>query len=305
LERDPGRAMAVDELERLHYLYQRASSALARVSHLASERELTGYLESLVGRAHGEIQEARGDRAKFSLWRWFAASFPAAFRRHAQAFWLTVALTMAGVLFGAVAMYLDADTRHVFLPFGHADVTPGERVANEMKDAGKGISGAQAPFSAHLIQNNTRVSILCMSLGLTYGLGTLVMLFFNGAMLGAIIFDYVAGGQTVFMLGWLLPHGVIEIPAILIAGQAGFVLAHALIGHGSRLRLADRLRQATPDVVHLIGGVAALLVWAGIVEAFFSQYHEPVVPYAVKIAFGVAELILFAAFLAMSGRRAS
>ena len=45
------------------------------------------------------------------------------------------------------------------------------------------------------------------------------------AILGAVAVDYVADGQTRFLLGWLLPHGAIEIPAILIAGQAGLVLA--------------------------------------------------------------------------------
>jgi hypothetical protein len=44
-----------------------------------------------------------------------------------------------------------------------------------------------------------------------------------------------------------------------------------------------------------------MLVWAGFVEAFLSQYHEPVVPYSVKIAFGCVELTLLTAFLAKSG----
>ena len=46
-----------------------------------------------------------------------------------------------------------------------------------------------------------------------------------------------------------------------------------------------------------------MLIWAGIIEAFFSQYHEPVIPYAVKIGFGTLELILLVLFLARSGRR--
>jgi hypothetical protein len=46
-----------------------------------------------------------------------------------------------------------------------------------------------------------------------------------------------------------------------------------------------------------------MLIWAGIVEAFFSQYHEPVLPYEVKIGFGIVELALLVLFLAKSGRR--
>jgi uncharacterized membrane protein SpoIIM required for sporulation len=97
----------------------------------------------------------------------------------------------------------------------------------------------------------------------------------------------------------------VEIPAILIAGQGGFVLAGAMLGRGDRRGLRTRLRAAAPDLATLIGGVALLLVWAGIVEAFLSQYHEPRLPYGVKIAFGVAELAALAWFLAAAGRRAA
>ncbi len=57
-----------------------------------------------------------------------------------------------------------------------------------------------------------------------------------------------------------------------------------------------------PDVVTLCFGAALMLVWAGIVEAFLSQYHEPVLPYAVKIAFGLVELAVLAWYLFVSGR---
>jgi uncharacterized membrane protein SpoIIM required for sporulation len=105
------------------------------------------------------------------------------------------------------------------------------------------------------------------------------------------------------LLAWLMPHGVIEIPAILIAGQTGLVLANALIGWGKRERLAQRLRLIAPDLVTMIFGVGIMLVWAGLVEAFLSQYHEPVIPYVAKIAFGCIELTLLALFLALSGKR--
>jgi uncharacterized membrane protein SpoIIM required for sporulation len=137
---------------------------------------------------------------------------------------------------------------------------------------------------------------------MTMGFGTLVVLFYNGVILGAVVVDYVAAGETTFLLGWLLPHGTIEIPAILIAGQGGLVLGSALIGWRSRAPLRMRLRVVGPDLATLIGGVAILLVWAGLVESFFSQYHEPVVPYFAKIAFGLVELGLLVSFLMLSGR---
>ena len=90
--------------------------------------------------------------------------------------------------------------------------------------------------------------------------------------------------------------------ALLIAAQAGFVLGGAMIGRGDRAPLVERLRAAGPDIATLIGGVAVLLIWAGLIESFFSQYHEPVLPYAVKIAFGCIQLVMLVAFLTLAGR---
>ena len=95
---------------------------------------------------------------------------------------------------------------------------------------------------------------------------------------------------------------MVEIPAILVAGQAGLLLAGALIGWGKRIPLRSRLRSISPDVMNLTFGFAAMLVWAGIVEAFLSQYHEPVIPYSAKIAFGAFELVLLTFYLTRSGQ---
>jgi uncharacterized membrane protein SpoIIM required for sporulation len=75
-----------------------------------------------------------------------------------------------------------------------------------------------------------------------------------------------------------------------------------LIGWGNRVALTTRLREASRDVATLTFGFALLLVWAGFVESFLSQYHEPVIPYNAKIAFGVIELVLLVLYLSKSGR---
>jgi uncharacterized membrane protein SpoIIM required for sporulation len=150
--------------------------------------------------------------------------------------------------------------------------------------------------------HNIRVSIFTLGCGMTRGVGTVLLLFYNGVILGAVAADYIGAGQTAFLLGWLLPHGSFEIPAILIAGQAGFLLAAALIGWGRPVPLADRLRRVRPDVIALAAGLAMMLVWAGTVEAFISQSHRPVLPYGVKIVFGLVEATALAAYLLLAGR---
>jgi uncharacterized membrane protein SpoIIM required for sporulation len=76
----------------------------------------------------------------------------------------------------------------------------------------------------------------------------------------------------------------------------------ALLGRGRRESLSTRLRKVTPDVVTLCFGAAVMLIWAGLVEAFLSQYHEPVLPYSVKILFGVVELVALSWYLLRAGR---
>ena len=46
-----------------------------------------------------------------------------------------------------------------------------------------------------------------------------------------------------------------------------------------------------------------MLVWAGLIESYISQYHEPVLPYAAKIAFGLVELAVLICFLRLGGPR--
>jgi len=301
IEANPGRRLTVEEAENLHILYQRASADLGRVAPLTSESELHRYLESLVGRAYAEIHEMR-ERKRFRPWRWFTREFPRTFRRHMRGFQLAVALTVAGAAFGALAVRIDSGAKAVLLPIEGLQMTPAQRVERERQMQGRDLAGHKSGFAAQLMTHNTQVALTTLALGMTFGFGTVILLFYNGVVLGAVAFDYVAGGQTVFLMGWLLPHGVIEIPAILVGGQAGLVIAYALIGWRSRVARAERLRQVAPDVVTLAGGTAVMLVWAGIVEAFLSQYHEPVVPYGWKIAFGLIEAAGLALFLSLAGR---
>lgn len=302
-EKDPGHRMDFSKIRRFHYLYQRASADLAKIMTFSSERKIRLYLESLVGRTYAAINETRGKPHRLAPIHWFFTTFPTTFRKYIRAFWLSIAIMMAGAVFGGVAMSVDPDAKEVLLPFGHSEIDPSERVAEEEADGGKKMKGGKTSFSSFLMTHNTRVSIFVLALGMTWGVGTLIVLFMNGVMLGAIVVDYILAGQTIFLVGWLLPHGAIEIPAILLASQAGLVLAGALIGRGEHSSLAARLRNISGDLVTLIFGVAVMLVWAGLIEAFFSQYHEPVLPYELKIGFGVTELFLLILFLSKSGAK--
>jgi uncharacterized membrane protein SpoIIM required for sporulation len=301
LESEPDLRMTLPQLQLFHHLYERTAADLAKITTLSSEPETRRYLENLIARAYGEIHETREKQRRFFPLKWFFQTLPQTFRRHVRAFYLSVAITLAGCAFGGLAIAFDPDSKPVLMPFSHLLQDPAKRVAEEEKATRDRLAGYKTTFSVELMTHNTKVSIFTLALGMTWGVGTIIMLFYNGVILGAVAVDYISAGQTKFLLGWLMPHGVVEIPAILIAGQAGLMLALALIGRGSHVSLKTRLRDISNDIVTLIFGVGVLLVWAGFIEAFLSQYHEPVIPYEVKIAFGAVELILLSLFLAKSG----
>ena len=301
LETNPEVRLTLEEVKRFHFLYERSASDLARLAGYP-EPETRELLENLVSRAYGEIHETRGNQTRLHPLRWFFHTLPQTFRRHFRAFLLSSAIMLAGSLFGAAVLAFDPGDKELIIPFSHLLQDPSDRVARE--ESGEDfLQGGKASFSTQLMTNNTQVSILALALGMTWGVGTVILLFYNGVILGAVGFDYIQAGQSEFLLGWLLPHGSVEIPAILMAGQAGLVLAGALFGWGGREPLSVRLRAVGADLVTMISGVALLLIWAGFVEAFLSQYHAPVFPYWAKISLGLLELALLTIFLLKSGSR--
>lgn len=293
--------LSLKESQRFHYLYQRTSADLARIHTFSTESDLKKYLELLVSKAYSEIHGEKNTSMRFKPIKWFFYTFPQAFRRNIMAFQLAMLVTFIGALFGAAAVHLDPEAKEVILPFHHLLGSPNDRVAQEESRVGDDLDH-KTTFSAYLMTHNTKVTFMTMAMGMTWGLGSLLLLFYNGVILGAVIFDYILAGESIFLMGWLLPHGVIEIPAILIGGQAGFMLGHALIGWGTRDKLRDRIQKKVGDIVTLVFGAGIMLIWAGIVEAFLSQYHYPIVPYSAKIAFGMVELIILVFFLMRMGR---
>jgi len=300
--------LSMDKIKRINYLYSRVSEDLVRISTFSGEDEIRKYLQILVARAYSNIHTK--DKYELSIGfktilhnisKWFFLEFPNAFRRNFAAFAISVLISMFGFIFGGVAITVDNDAKEAIFPkqFAHLFQSPDERVQKaENPNAKDRLQGMHSQFAANLMTNNIHVSINALVLGITWGIGTVIILFYNGVILGSVALDYILSGHITFLLGWLLPHGVIEIPAILIAGQAGLILGDCLLRAKGRSR-ASRLRSKLKDIATLIGGVAILLVWAGIIEAFLSQYHEPVIPYSWKIAFGLIELLILVLFLAI------
>lgn len=290
-----GQRLDLDEAERFHHLYLRAGSGLSRLGGLSAGQATRERLEQLLARAHA-VSSTRRRSTPFDPWAWAVRGLPRAFQRRVAAFWVALGLTLLGALAGAGVLAMEPRSKPWLLPFSHLQQSPSQRVAQE-EQRSSGVDGHEATFASQLMTHNLQVCIYVFALGLTLGLGTLLLTFYNGMLLGAVCWDYLMDSQGRFLAGWLLPHGSVEIPAVLLAAQAGLVLGAALVARAQGATLRDRVRAAAPDLLHLLWGVLLLLVWAGIIESYLSQVHEPRIPYEVKWGYGALQLALLTAFL--------
>jgi uncharacterized membrane protein SpoIIM required for sporulation len=293
-------ALSDDELLEMGQLYRRAASDLARAqtryTHTHAGRELARSLNDLVLRAHTQLYASPAAQTSRAL-HFLLYAFPAAFRRN----WKPIALA-------AVFLYLPALLAYLTVFFNHERATlfvPDHVIAEVQQRAQKKLVtgwGGNTSFqgvvespevSSYIMVNNIRVSAMAAALGVTAGVGTFFVLVMNGMMVGGL-----AGSAThynVDLLFWsvILPHGVIELTAICIAGGAGLVLARAIYAPGDLPR-RDALKIAGGEAAILICGVAAMLVIAGIIEGFITP--QPISPY-LKLGFSFLTGVLLLVYL--------
>lgn len=279
-------------------LYRRTCSDLNRARSYTANPEILGHLNQLTGRAYRYIYRAAHDTP---VWQTFVKlvtrEIPAAFRRERLYVVAAAAAFLAGALFGSVAVLLDPANGERLVPPEFFTESPRERVEKIERNEER-IDNLEkaALFGASLYTHNIKVSFLAFSLGaLTIVMG-IVILFYNGVILGAIGTLYVLDDVSVFFFAWVGPHGALELPAIIFGGAAGLVVGRALLMPGNLSR-GTSLRRVLPSVWRMIIGAALVLVLAGIIEGSFSQFSAKTIPYVLKIAVAVLLFLGLTAYL--------
>jgi uncharacterized membrane protein SpoIIM required for sporulation len=200
---------------------------------------------------------------------------------------MTIAVAAAamvlGTLFGALAVTVDPANRERLIPSVFFTESPRERVA-KIESGKERIDNLDKAlvFGASLYTHNIRVAFLAFSLGALTIAGGLLLLFYNGVILGAVAASYILDGVPLFFFAWVGPHGALELPAIVFGGAAGLVAGRALLMPGSLSRAAS-MRRALPSVWRIMIGTALTLVLAGLIEGSFSQFSARTFPYEAKI----------------------
>lgn len=288
------------EMHELVELYRRTCSDLNRARSYTANPEILGPLNQLTGSAYRYIYRASHDTPVWATFvKLLTREIPAAFRRERVAVLAASCAFLAGVLFGALAVLANPSNAERLIPPEFFSESPRERV-EKIENNDERIDNMEKAllFGASLYTHNIKVSFLAFSLGaLTILLGVLI-LFYNGVILGAVGTMYILDEVTVFFFAWVGPHGALELPSIVFAGAAGLVVGRALLLPGDLSRAAS-LRRVLPNVWRMIIGAALTLVLAGLIEGSFSQFSAKTVPYEIKIAVAALLFVALIAYLFM------
>jgi uncharacterized membrane protein SpoIIM required for sporulation len=274
------------------------------VRSATSNAELTEYLNSLVSRGYAGIYSGRRLRLR-ALAGFFVRTFPRELRRRARYFALSAALLLGGGVFGFLAVSFDPDSRYYLMPEEHMHADPAQRVEEALRAEDEGgrvrSAGQSAAFSSFLFTHNIRVALLAFAAGITFGLGTALVLGANGVILGAVAADYSQRGAALFFYSWVLPHGIMELTSVVIAGAAGLLLGRAVLWPGEYTTL-DSLRIRGRSALILVLGTIPLFVVAGLIEGSLSQINPPAIPYWFKLLVAAATGAFLIMYFIAAGR---
>ena len=272
--------------------------------HLAIAQErlydaaLIERLNSLVLRIYRELYRYRSE-TRLNIFAFFMRDFPLSIYRHR--YYIAVAF-LVFVLPGIIAglwIYLDEEAVYAVID------APQVRQMERMYDPEAEVLGREREADTDIfmfgfyIKNNISVAFRCFAGGMLVGIGTLLVLFFNGLYIGSVAGHLTRLDYVDTFYPFVIGHGSFELTAIVFSGAVGLRLGFAILDPGQLSRL-DSLRQAGRDVIPMLYGIVLMLVIAAFLEAFWSSSAS--LPIGVKYTVG-GLLWLLVILYSCSGRR--
>jgi uncharacterized membrane protein SpoIIM required for sporulation len=283
-------SLSHSELQELGLLYRQTASDLAAVREDTSVCHLSNYLNQLLGRSHNLIY--LGHKPKVSgIVRFYRDIYPQIFRETLPQTLLAVAIfVFAGIIAAVVTLHDPAFAYRLLGPKMMETI-------EQRKMWTESIVTIKPLASSGIMTNNLTVAFTAFALGITAGIGTIWMILTNGLLIGVIGAATWRAGMALQLWSFVAPHGVLELPAIFIAGSAGLEIARGMLFPGMLPRKRS-LSQAGSRAAKLLLGTIPLLVVAGLIEGFFSPSSAP-----IPAKFALAALLFTALILYLcSGR---
>lgn len=269
------RNLTHSELQELALLYRQTASDLATIREDRSTTNLAHYLNQLLGRAHNLIYMGRRSKPAGIL-RFYRETFPEIFQETFPYTFTAAAIFFAMGFVGAMLATANPAFQTYLLGPDMMETIEKKQMWTHSVVAIKPLA------SSAIMTNNLSVSFSTFALGITAGIGTVWMLMLNGLLLGVVGAACWQAGMSQQLWSFVAPHGVIELPAIFIAGGGGLLIAKGLLFPGTLPRSASLVREGG-RAVRLVLGIIPMLIVAGTIEGFLSPSNVP-----VRLKFGMA-----------------
>lgn len=299
IEKRSIKALSDDDILALPLLYRTTLSSLAVARDTSLDRGLILYLEQLCTRAYFQIYGVQTSIPR-QLGHFFAKGWPAS----VQSLWRETLIVVFLDLAAAVVAYLlvrgDPSWFYAIIPEGLASGRDPSATAEALRATlyDRQDDGL-ATFATFLFTHNSQIAIFAFALGFAFAVPTILLILYNGLMLGAFFAVFAAKGLTWNLAGWLAIHGTTELFAIHIAGAAGIRIGMAIAFPGRDTRTDAAVRAGRPAALAMAGTVLMLAV-AGLLEGIGRQ---TIVDDFSRYAIGAAMLAGWLAYFYMPRRR--
>jgi uncharacterized membrane protein SpoIIM required for sporulation len=289
------RGMSPEELSRLDVLYRRTTVHLAQVATRTTDTRLIAYLNDLAAAAHSLIYLPPRKSAWQGAGRFAIEGFARLIARRWPYHATSAVLLIAGALLGYFASMHDPLAAYALMMPGD-DRSPGstpEQLLEVLRSGRDKGGGDKFQFASFLFNNNLRVGIMAMALGVLGGVFTAMLILYNGMILGAFVATHHRAGIHGELWAWILPHGITEIGAIILFGGIGLMLGQSVISPGLLSR-AESLKRAGIEAGRTCLGAGAMLVLAAILESYLRQSHLST---AGRLAFAGGSALFWALYI--------
>ncbi len=266
------------ELQEMGLLYRQAAADLSTLREDPSGRSYSRSLNLLLARAHNNIYSAQKS-SPWNIVQFYRDTYPRIFRRNMALINTAFLLFVAGGIAGALLSITNPSFMHTFLGPRMMDTIDHHKMWTDS------VVGVKPLASSAIMTNNLSVTFFAFAFGITAGVGTVYMMVFNGVMIGVIGVACWLGGMSIPLWSFVAPHGILELPAIFVAGGAGLRIAQGMLFPGWLPR-GQSLSLAGGEAVRLLLGCIPMLIVAGILEGFFSPS-----PYPPALKFAVAAIV--------------
>lgn len=250
------------EVQRLALLYRQSAADLSTLRQDSSGKSYGKYLSPLLSRAHNIIYASEPSDKKRFL-RFFTHDYPRVFRANLPYVTAALALFAVSAVIAIVLTWQDPDlARSVLGPGMMASIDKREMWTHS-------IVAVKPVASSQITTNNMTVAFMMFAMGITAGVGTVLLTIFNGFLLGVVTTACWSAGMSLKLWSFVVPHGSLELPAVIIAAAAGLRLAGGLLFPG-HLPRRDSVIAGGSDAIQLLLGVIPMLAIAGAIEGFVS-----------------------------------